>query len=106
MYAILSWIVLFPVTCPHSNSSVKVLTRVPQIVAVFGSGAFKEEIKVKWGHENELSSTATSVLIRRGDRGADNTDRNMIMWRHSTRKRPSQGKEASEEHEHTLILNF
>ena len=93
MCAILNWIVLFPVTCPHPNSSLEVLTRVPQIVAIFGSGALKEEITVKWGHENELSSTVTSVLISRGDRGTDNTDRNMIMWGHSTRKRPPQGKE-------------
>lgn len=52
---------------PHSNTAkfrILSLAPVPQNVAVFKKGVFKEAIKVKWGPMGGSESSVTGVLMR------------------------------------------
>lgn len=51
--------------CVSPNSYIEVIPLVPQNVTVVGKRAFREVIKVKWGHVSGPYSSMTGVVIRR-----------------------------------------
>ena len=71
--------------CPLLKSYVEAL--IPNM-SMFGDGAFKEVIRVKWGYKVGAWSSRTDVFIRRDNRRCMHSSK--AMWGHSHREKPQE----------------